>query len=152
MAHVAYESDYYGWTQEQAALLREGRINQLDLQNLAEEIEDMGKAAKRSLRSHLHVLLAHLLKWEYQPHYPYKRSWELTIDEQRDSIIDLLADNLGLTPKIPELTAFAYRSALRSAEKETGLPQKTFPKECPWGFEQMTNFDYWPGLKESDDK
>lgn len=64
---INYEQDFYGWTMEQAALLKSGRLNELDIQNLIEEVETMGRSEKRALESRLSVLLLHLLKWHYQP-------------------------------------------------------------------------------------
>jgi hypothetical protein len=143
-AATKYESDYYGWTQEQADLMRNRRLAELDLENLIEEIESMGKAQKEALRSRLRVLLAHLLKWQFQADYPYRRSWELTIKNQRDELEYHLADNPGLRPKIPETLPASYRLAIRDAAKETGINEKAFPTECPWTFEQAMNAEFWP--------
>lgn len=139
-----YESDYYGWTQEQAALIRAGKLDQVDLANVLEEIESMGKAQKEALRSRLRVLLAHLLKWQFQSDYPYRRSWELTIKNQRDELEFHLSDNPSLRPKIPEALGNAYRLAIRDAARETGINEKAFPVECPWSYEQVMDSEFWP--------
>lgn len=80
-----YEKDVVAWAMEQAALLRSGQLSALDIEHIAEEIEDVGKSEKRELASRLAVLLAHLLKWQYQPGRRGS-SWSRTIKEQRKAI------------------------------------------------------------------
>ncbi|HIB1616940.1 TPA: DUF29 domain-containing protein [Salmonella enterica subsp. enterica serovar Muenchen] len=138
-----YETDFYGWTQEQARLLRSGQLSELDTQNLLEEIEAMGRSELRELINRLKILLIHLLKWEHQPGFR-GRSWLLTIEEQRNQVEDVIRDNPGLKPKLPKALQDAYRNAIVGAERETGLPRSTFPGECPWTFEQIINPDFYP--------
>jgi hypothetical protein len=139
-----YERDFYAWANEQAALLRAGNLTAADIGHIAEEIESMGKAEKRELVSRLAVLLAHLLKWQYQP--PYRGpSWEVTIRNQRRDITDHLADNPSLKVRLPETMASAYERAVDNAYAETGLPRSTFPAACPWAFEPIMDADFWPG-------
>ena len=89
---------------EQARHLREGRFEALDCDNLAEEIESLGREQFNKLVSALRVLMAHMLKWDHQP--PLRsRSWVLSIEEQRLEIADVLADNPGLKPRIDEAIA-----------------------------------------------
>ncbi|TWH76256.1 uncharacterized protein DUF29 [Azomonas agilis] len=132
---VSYDSDFYGWTQEQADLLRSGRLTELDIQNLLEEIEAMGRSERRELESRLQVLFMHLLKWEHQPSHRGK-SWQLTIEEQRRKVSRVLSDNPSLKSKLPELMASAYGDAVIGAERETGLERSVFPTSCPWTLEQ----------------
>ena len=140
-----YERDFYAWTHQQAGLLRAGRLSAADIEHIAEEIESMGKTEKRELISRLAVLLAHLLKWQYQP--PYRGpSWEVTIRNQRRALSRHLADNPSLRPKVPEAIADAYPDARGSAYAETGLPEATFPAACPWSFEQIMDEAFWPDL------
>ena len=87
-----YEQDFYAWANEQAALLRAGRLSEADIEHIAEEIESMGKTEKRELVSRLTVLLLHLLKWQHQPTHR-GTVWRLTLEEQRNQIEDHLADN-----------------------------------------------------------
>jgi len=141
---TAYQNDFYSWTREQARLLREGRLAELDIEHLSEEIEDMGKSEQRALGSFLETLLIHLLKWAYQIHYPYKRSWQLTILEQRKRILRQLKNNPGLKPTLSEAMADAYDLARLGAERETGIPSDVFPERCPWTFEQIADPDFWP--------
>jgi len=138
-----YETDFYGWTQHQANALRAGNLAKLDLDNLIEEVESMGKSEKRELASRLEVLLTHLLKWKFQAE---KRSvsWELTIEEQRKRIARHLQENPSLKSLTPETCTETYDYAVLAATKETKLHRSVFPKQCPWTFEQAMDNDFWP--------
>jgi hypothetical protein len=138
-----YDTDFYAWTAEQAALLRAGRLSEADVENIAEEIESMGKSERSELINRLAILLAHLLKWRYQPGLR-GRSWRLTIDEQRDALRDHLADNPSLKSQLDDLTARAYRRARFGAERETHLPRSIFPPDCPFTFDEAMHPDFWP--------
>ncbi len=96
-----YDQDFYAWANEQAGLLRAGRLSEADIEHIAEEIESMGKSEKRELVSRLTVLLLHLLKWQHQPAFRSK-SWRLTLEEQRDRLEDHLADNPSLKSSLLE--------------------------------------------------
>ncbi len=126
-----HDADFYGWTREQAELLRNGRIAEADIANIAEEIESMGRSEKREMVSRLAVLLAHLLKWEVQPSLR-GTSWKLTIREQRARLAELLQDNPSLRPLLPGALTTAYGFALITAQRETGLAEPAFPPACPW--------------------
>jgi hypothetical protein len=138
-----YDQDFYAWSNEQAALLRAGKLGLADIEHIAQEIESMGKTEKRELVSRIRVLMLHLLKWRFQP---LKRtaSWEVSIKVQRMDLADHLKDNPSLTPLIPEVTEKAFKSALLDAMLETGLPETALPRTCPWSFEQMMAEDFWP--------
>jgi hypothetical protein len=138
-----YDTDFYAWANEQAALLRAGRLSEADVENIAEEIESMGRSERSELVNRLAVLLVHLLKWRYQPE-PRGRSWGLTVEEQRDALQDHLADNPSLKSQLDELVARAYRRARINAERETHLPRATFPPTCPFTFDEAMNPDFWP--------
>jgi len=138
-----YETDFYGWIQRQAATLRARDFAALDLDNLIEEIESMGKSEKRELESRLELLLMHLLNWQYQPERR-GASWRLTIEGQRDHIADHIDENPSLKGALPETYKKAYRYAITSAALETGLRKSTFPAECPWAFDQAMDADFWP--------
>jgi len=142
-ATTLYETDFYGWIQQQADVLRAGNFAVLDMDNLIEEIEDMGKRQKQELRSRLSVLLMHLLKWQYQPTLKSK-SWELTTEEQRISLADHLLENPSLKAELPLACEKAYRYAVLAAAKETGLDKTAFPEQCPWTFEQVMDDAFWP--------
>jgi hypothetical protein len=132
-----YERDFYSWLMEQARHLREARFDALDRENLAEEIESLGREQFNKLVSALRVLMVHMLKWDHQPSMR-SRSWVLSIEEQRLEIGDVLADNPGLKPRIAEAIARAYRRARIEAAKETGLDESGFPAACPYSFEDIT--------------
>lgn len=138
-----YQKDFYSWTCEQAELLKAGRFNELDVLNLVEEIETMGRSEKRELESRLTILLVHLLKWQYQP-TRRGRSWQLTIQEQRLEFFDVLNDNPGLKPQLQELLTHSYRKAKIRASKETGLDTSSFPGNCPWEFVQLMDDAFLP--------
>jgi hypothetical protein len=131
-----YKQDFYQWTVEQANLLRAGALSQLDIENLIEEVESMGRSEKRELVNRLTVLITHLLKWDFQPELR-GRSWELTIREQRLRISKHLKDNPSLKHKLNECVYDAFELALFEAMKETGLPESAFPETCPYTIEQI---------------
>jgi hypothetical protein len=140
---INYEQDFYGWTQEQAGLLRAGRLTDLDIENLIEEVETMGRSEKRELESRLTVLLLHLLKWKYQE-VRRGRGWELSIDEQRLRFAETLDDNPGLKPKLDEILKKAYQYATIQAARETKISKNVFPSECPWPLDQITDNTFFP--------
>jgi hypothetical protein len=131
-----YEHGFYSWLMEQARRVREGRWDAIDRENLAEEIESLGREQFNKLESALRVLLLHILKWDHQPALR-SRSWMLSIEAQRLEIEDVLSDNPGLKPRTAEATARAYRKARLEAAKETGLDTTTFPDTCPYSFDNM---------------
>jgi hypothetical protein len=138
-----YDRDFYAWSQEQAALLRAGKLSAADIEHIAEEIESMGKTEKRELVSRLTVLLAHLLTWQFQPDRRGS-SWEATIAVQRDDLLDHLADNPSLKALLPDAVASAYRKAVLTAHGETDLPTQLFAPQCPWSFDQIMDARFWP--------
>ena len=140
-----YETDFYAWTQHQAALLRKNKWGELDAANLAEEVESLGRRDKRELGSRLQVLLAHLLKWRDQPERREdNHSWSDTIVEQREQIEDLLADSPSLRTQLPDLLPMRYVRARRRALRETGLAEGVLPQVCPWTLEQVLDDAFWP--------
>jgi hypothetical protein len=144
MTTALYETDFYRWTQEQADLLRQGQFNRvdLDLANIAEEIESMGKSQRDAVESYLANIIMHLLKWRYQPERR-GTSWELPIDNGRYQVARKLRNNPSLKPHLPTMVNEEYRQARKNASRETGLPLVTFPDECPFTVDQITG-DYWP--------
>ncbi|PPQ26271.1 DUF29 domain-containing protein [Rhodopila globiformis] len=143
MSNTIYDEDFYAWANEQARLLRAGNLAQADIAHIAEEIESMGRAEKRELVSRLQVLLMHLLKWQFQPERRGVR-WTVTIRNQRDALVDHLADNPSLKARFPEAVVRAYRAAWGEAAVETELPEKSFPDVCPWTLAQITDENFWP--------
>jgi hypothetical protein len=125
-------------------LLRAGRLSELDVDNIAEEIESMSRSEKRELVSRLKILLMHLLKWQVQPSLR-GASWRNSIANARDQISDLLQDSPSLRPRIAEAIETAYSRAVRDAAAETSLDEGAFPPVCPWKFGQISDAAFWPG-------
>lgn len=141
---TAYETDVIAWANEQARLLRAGLLSQLDIEHIADEIEDVGKSEKREIRNQMALLLAHLLKWQYQPIYR-GNSWIRTIKSQREEIKDCLVETPSLKADLanPRWWSRVWADAARMAESETGLLNQ-FPEDFPWTFEQVMDADFWP--------
>lgn len=133
-----YEQDFYLWTQTIVQQLREHKLNEIDLPNLIEEIESMGRSEKRELKSRLIVLLMHLIKWQYQPE-KRSESWRSTITEQRICIEALLEDSPSLQPILTEVFEDCYQKARLKASDETGIKLNFFPKESPFNLEETLN-------------
>ena len=143
-----YERDYYTWSVDQARALQERRVDALDWENLADEVGDLGKSIARGLKSQLARLLTHLLKWRFEAgrrkhSETIAKSWRVSIGNARDEVLDLLEENPGLKPQVPELFLNAYRRAFKRMQRETGLVSSTFPAACPWTFEQALDDDFW---------
>ena len=132
----AYEKDYFAWTKFQAALLREGKLSELDMYHLAEEIEDLGSSKYSKLESYLSRLFCHLLKIEHQPK-KHTRSWDLTIEDSRYQISKILRKNPSLKHYLDEAIEEAYKDAIIWASDETNIDMKEFPTECPWKKEEF---------------
>jgi hypothetical protein len=143
-ATVGYDTDFYEWCLETAALIRDRRFDEVDLEHVAEEIEDMGKRDKREVGSRLTVLIMHLLKWQVQANHKHKSSWQSTIREQRRKLKLVLKDSPSLvritTRELPSI----YPHAVQEAVAETGLDAKLFPKTCPYTAEQILRDDFFP--------
>jgi hypothetical protein len=138
-----YDRDFYQWTQKNARLLREGRLSEIDLDNLIEELESMGRSEKRAFVNRLAVLIAHLLKWQYQPERRSK-SWRSTIDTQRIDVADLLEDSPSLRHEIEEKLTRAYIKARIMAEAETGIDREVFPATCPYELDFILDKNFLP--------
>ena len=136
-----YDLDFYLWITTTAQQLRERKFDELDLDNLIEEIDDMGKDKRREVKSRLRVLLMHLLKYQYQPERR-SSSWKSTILEQRHQIESLLKDSPSLKAYYLEIFADVYKNAVVDASAETSLPAKTFPLDSPFLPEDVINSDF----------
>jgi hypothetical protein len=139
----AYNDDHYAWTKRHAELIREGRLSEIDTEHLAEELESMSGSERRELISRFTILLAHLLKWQFQP-LRRGTSWQLTVMNQRDDIEDLLEQSPSLRGEIDRKLDRAYTRARRAAAIETGQTEDTFPKDCPYTFDEAMKKDFWP--------
>jgi Domain of unknown function DUF29 len=145
-----YETDFYAWTQEQAQLLKLQKWSQLDLPNLIEEIESLGKRERAELRNRLSVLVGHLLKWHYQVS-KRSRSWLNTIRIQRIDLLELLKENPSLKPYLEEALQITYTKGIALASGETNLPIKTFPQDCPYTLEEILSDRFYPGEPATDE-
>ena len=141
---VHHDQDFYSWAMQTAQLVREGRLAEIDCEYVAEELEDIGAAKERELESRLGVLMAHLLKWIFQPERR-GNSWIATIKEQRQRIVRLLRKNLGLKSCLDEAFVNGYSDARLIAVRETNLPERTFPETAPFVLGQVLDNAYWPG-------
>jgi len=142
-----YESDVVAWAKEQAQLIRSGRLDLLDLEHIAEEIEDVGKSEQRELANRMAVLLAHLLKWEYQP-FRRGSGWQSTIRTQRSGITRRIHKTPSLKSSLNDLDwlADAWADGRTMASQETDIDFDTFPEICPWSIEsEILNENWLPG-------
>jgi hypothetical protein len=130
-----YDFDYVAWTRDQADALRRRSTNELDWDNLVEEVGSLGRQQQSELRSHLIVLLTHLLKWRHQPERR-SRSWTLTILEQRREAERVVRQNPSLKPEVDEILADAYRISRLRAARQTRLSTRHFPKDNPFTWSQ----------------
>lgn len=142
-SQTLYDTDFNSWIQQHIILLKQGRFNEIDAQHLIEELEDMSKSQQRELISRLIILIAHLLKWHYQPQMR-SNSWESTISEQRAQIDYLLDDMPSLKKLIPESVIKAYDRAVKLASKETKLALSKFPNECSYTIKELLDEDFYP--------
>ena len=138
-----YEVDYAQWCAEQGALLREGPLSDLDRENLAEEIESLGRSDKREIERRLKVLLVHLLKSQFQPERA-KQGWKSTIVEQRRRIHKLVKESPSLRQHPTLVLAEEYEYARDDVTEETGLPVHAFPKTCPYSIADILDLKFYP--------
>jgi hypothetical protein len=138
-----YERDFCLWVEEQARLLKEGRLEQLDLVNLIDEIEDLGVHEKRAVQSNLVVVLKHLLKYQFQPRRR-SRSWLSSIAEHRRRLRNDLATSPSLRPYARERFEECYQDGRQQALIETGLAPDALPSAPPYTLEQTLDPDFLP--------
>lgn len=131
-----YDKDFYAWIQVQTKLLRENNWEKIDIQNLIEEIESLGKKDKRALRSHLVILLMHLLKMKHQPN-EISNSWKQSVSNARREIKLIIEDSPSLKNELPKILDSSYSDARLEAAEETEIKLKDFPKKCPWELKEI---------------
>jgi Domain of unknown function DUF29 len=138
-----HAQDFFQWTQSQADCLLRGRWEELDIKNLVEELEALGRSEQKELGSYLQLLFMHLLKCQYQPERRTK-SWDNTLTNCRDQIQDCLEDTPSLQRFLQdeEWIEKYYRRARREAAKETMQPIELFPAQCPYTIEQALDIDF----------
>lgn len=140
-----YEEDVYGWAIHTAELLRNRIMSEVDFDNIVEEIEALGRSEKYELINRLSLIISHLLKWQFQSE-KRTRSWDLTIKEQRRMAKTHFKDNPSLKSKLDEILDDAYYIAKLKAERETSLPETTFPDKCPYSFEKIMSEEFYPEM------
>jgi hypothetical protein len=138
-----YEQDFFRWIQVTAAALRSGNFSQLDIDNLVEEVESLGRRDRRELQSRLTVLLMHLLKWQFQPEMR-SRSWRGTLLEQRIRLRKLLQESPSLRSFLADAISECYEDAKLKACAETGLDSSIFPQALPYKLEGALDVDFLP--------
>jgi len=145
---AAYDEDFYAWTQNQAQALRRAGAERnnapVDWENIAEEIESMGKSQRSEIRNRMRVLLAHLLKWQFCPELRERceRGWRLTILEQRDRVTDDMADSPSLRPYALTVFTECYAKARLQAADEAELSPDRFPPEPTFTLDQALDPAY----------
>ena len=142
MSKTPYETDFYAWVTEQAGHLRAKRWEELDLNNLIEELDTLGRSERNALWSHLRILLVHLLKWRYQPEQR-TRSWRGSITRARQNVARRLQQH-SLRRELPDFITEAYADARRLAADQNGLPLLTFPETCEWTEEEIKHVEFFP--------
>lgn len=138
-----YDTDYELWLKEQIQALQQGNLEVLDTPHLVEELESLNKSNKREMYSYLRVLLAHLLKWQYQPSLR-SSSWEASMYNSRLGIEQVIADQPSLKNYWAEILPKAYKDAKKLAAKETKLDINLFPDKCPYFVEQLEDENWFP--------
>jgi hypothetical protein len=139
----AYDLDLHAWARAQADALRRRSANEIDWENVAEEIESLGKQERAELINRLHVLILHLLKWRYQPGLR-TRSWAATIRVQRKELARHIRSSPSLKPLVAEAFLDAYETGRLAAVAETGLSEALFPEAPPFTAGQALEDDFWP--------
>jgi len=140
-----YDEDYYLWLVKQAQLLKSGEFQQVDLGNLVEELEDMGRSERRSIRSNLMFVLLHLLKYQFQPERR-SQSWQASLIEHRLRLRDGFEESPSLRQFLEDgqWIQCCYEDACKRVSKETSLPLSSFPLVCPYTAAQMLDEDFLP--------
>jgi hypothetical protein len=138
-----YEKDLYLWGQEHINLLKQGRLNEIDIEHLIEEIEDMGRSQQHAIYSHQVNLIMHLLKWDYQSNIQ-SHSWKISILNARISISRLIKNTPSLQESPLKNLNDAYEDARELASNETGIDIKKLPKICPYTIEEILNKNWLP--------
>lgn len=143
MSTPSYNEDLNAWLQQQISYLRDKKFEQLDIENIIEEIESVGKTERRSMKSHFVILIGHLLKLQYQPEKA-SNSWYSSIDNAQEEINEIIEDSPSLKREMQEKFDAAWTGAIKLAVRDTGLPRSKFPLTCPWTVAQA--------MKQIDDK
>lgn len=142
-----YERDYYAWLQNQVRALREHRIEDVDWENVAEEIEGLSKSERRGLSSHLATVVEHLLKLTYARGIfrEYNaRGWRLSARSARRQVRKLLDESPSLRAQLEEMLVDAYEDGRLEALREPELIEDILPETSPWTVEQVMDDAFMP--------
>jgi len=143
-----YDQDFFEWTRQNAELLRKGCLSEIDVDNLAEEVADMGKRDRREMDSCLTKLMLHLLKWQMQPALRYgesgRSSWLNSIVHSRVMLEKIFKQSPSLKRLAEESVLEVYPGAVREASVQTRIDRQSFPQDCPYSLAQLLDQDYLP--------
>ncbi|WP_334990934.1 DUF29 domain-containing protein [Nostoc sp.] len=142
-SQTLYDTDYLQWIETTVEKLQSDDYANVDWGNLIEEIADMGRSERRSLKSNLIVILVHLLKWQFQPE-KISGSWEGSIIEHRRRVKEALVDSPSLKSYLESVFAECYAQAVKQAKAETGLLVESFPLVCPYQLPEVTDDEFLP--------
>jgi hypothetical protein len=140
---LEYNQDFYSWIYKNIDLLKQRKFSEIDVDILIDELESMTKYEKRELSNYFMVLIANLLKWQFQPEQR-GGSWRGSIHEQRIKITKQLEDSPSLKNNIEESISKSYSKSVALAAKELDLPLTWFPERCPYSIDQLLNEDFYP--------
>jgi hypothetical protein len=143
-----YERDYYAWAQDQVGALRQRRIEDVDWENVAEEIEDWGKSERHSVENQMVRVLEHLLKLQHTGSTMRRnnaRGWQLSVKDARLVVRKLLEQNPSLRAQLAEMMPFAYQRGRLAALHKARLADDAIPESCPWGLERVMDDSFLPG-------
>ena len=126
-----YDQDFAAWVEQQVELLRSRHAAGLDVENLTLELEGLTRRDERALGAQLKRVMTHLLKQRYQPE-PASRSWETSIRNGREQIVDILDQSPSLRRSLPGLMTRNYPRALAQASDDTRVPIGSFPDRPPF--------------------
>ena len=131
-----YDTDFAEWSDRTAELLRAGRLDEVDIENVAEEIASLGRAERKGVRSQLQRLIMHKIKQQLQPERD-STSWQTSITEARQALLDDIDDSPSLRLHLEENLQKLYRRAIEAALVETRLDYDPLPNACPWDLDTL---------------
>ena len=141
--NTLYDADFAQWAEKTAQMLRDGRVSEIDLEHLIEEVEDLSRRERDALYSNLKVIVLHLLKWQFQPH-KQTNSWRVSMVEHRQRVKRQVKKSPSLKSYPEEILSECYADARELASIETGLPLDTFPTECPYTLTDILTPEFLP--------
>ena len=138
-----YDTDFFEWANVKAQLLREGKFDQIDVSHLIEETEDLGKDEFWALEGNIQIVLMHLLQWQFQA-VKKTASWQPSLKKDRRAVAKLFRGNPSFLPKLQAVINKEYPAAMENAVFETGLPEQSFPADCPYSSQSVINESWLP--------